>query len=105
MDFTFLNYTPHKVAVGDWTIDPQQEPIRLEQKDGKTYFKGGIPCKVRDYNYGNLPPQKPNVGLIVSYIVASAFPERTDLFYPGDLVRDKEGNIIGCTSLCQTPLP
>jgi hypothetical protein len=104
-NFTFKNYTPHKVTVGDWTIEPQAEPIRLEQKDGPVFHKAGIPCKVRDYNDGNLPPKADGVGLIVSYMVASAFPLRNDLFYPGDLVRDKDGNIVGCTSLCQVPLP
>ncbi len=104
-DFTFKNYTPHAVTIGELTIAAEPEPIRLIQKDGPIFVKAGIPCTVRDYNGGNLPAQVDGVGLIVSQIVANAFPMRHDLFYPGDLVRDDKGNIIGCKSLCQVPLP
>jgi hypothetical protein len=31
--------------------------------------------------------------------VKSALPERIDLLVPAEMVRDKEGNIIGCQSL------
>ena len=48
-----------------------------------------------------LPDPKPGVGYIVSQIVAQALPERRDLFFPGDLLRDKDGNIIGYKNLCQ----
>lgn len=105
MDFKFKNYTPHAVKVGDWVIEAEPVAIRLEQHDGDLFEKAGIPCTIRRYGAGNLPPQEEGVGLIVSQIVAAAFPERCDLFYPGDLVRDKDGVIVGCKSLCQVPLP
>jgi hypothetical protein len=36
---------------------------------------------------------------IVSQIVKSALPGRTDLLVPAEVVRDASGNIIGCRSL------
>ena len=37
--------------------------------------------------------------LIVSQLVKSALPERTDLVVPAEVVRDEKGRIIGCRSL------
>jgi hypothetical protein len=39
------------------------------------------------------------VWLIVSQIVKNALPDREDLLVPAQVVRDGEGNIIGCRSL------
>ena len=36
---------------------------------------------------------------IVSQLVKSALPQRNDLLVPAEVVRDSEGNIIGCFSL------
>ena len=47
----------------------------------------------------NLPPQEDGVMVIVSAMVASAAKDRNDLLVPGELVRDNDGNIIGCKSL------
>ena len=46
-----------------------------------------------------LPAQAPGTLLIVSQLVKSALPERTDLVVPAEVVRDAAGNIIGCKSL------
>lgn len=101
----FLNYTPHVINiiyVGETiTILPEPEAIRLEQIDGEPEIIGDIAVKNRKYGEGNLPEFNPFVGLIVSQMVAAEFPERSDLFYPGDLVRDDKGNIIGCKNLCR----
>ena len=47
----------------------------------------------------NLPPQEDGVMVIVSAMAASAAKDRNDLLVPGELVRDNDGNIIGCKSL------
>ena len=36
---------------------------------------------------------------IVSAMVRAACPDRKDLLSPGGLVRDREGRVVGCTSL------
>jgi len=36
---------------------------------------------------------------VVSQLVKSALPDRTDLLVPAEVVRDEKGNIIGCYSL------
>lgn len=36
---------------------------------------------------------------IVSQLVKSALPSRTDLLVPAEVVRDSSGNILGCRSL------
>ncbi len=47
----------------------------------------------------NLPPQEEGVMVIVSAMAADAAKDRNDLLVPGELVRDNDGNIIGCKSL------
>ena len=47
----------------------------------------------------NLPKLEKDVLLVVSRLVASACPDRSDLLVPGPLVRDGEGKVIGCKGL------
>ena len=47
----------------------------------------------------DLPEPQKDVFLVVSRLVASACPERSDLLVPGPLVRDGEGKVIGCRGL------
>ena len=46
-----------------------------------------------------LPASAPGTYYIVSQLVKSALPNRTDLLVPAEVVRDSSGNIIGCRSL------
>lgn len=43
-----------------------------------------------------LPNEQAGVRFIVSAMVRDACPDRLDLVSPADLVRDEEGNVIGC---------
>ena len=43
-----------------------------------------------------LPDPKPNTVYVVSGMVNSATPERTDVVSPGEQLRDEEGRPIGC---------
>lgn len=45
----------------------------------------------------NLPDQKPGTYYIVSKSLAQACPERKDLIFPGTVVRDADGHIVGRT--------
>jgi len=44
----------------------------------------------------NLPKPKPDTYYIVSKMVAQAWPAREDFIFPGTLVRDADGHIVGC---------
>lgn len=44
----------------------------------------------------NLPEPKPYTYYIVSKMVAQACPERKDLIFPGTLVRNESGDVVGC---------
>lgn len=46
-----------------------------------------------------LPEPQDGIIYIVSNLVAQAVPEREDVFFPDDVVRDSQGNIIGCRAL------
>lgn len=46
-----------------------------------------------------LPEPEEGTIYIVSNLVAQAVPDRKDVFFPDDLVRDANGNIIGCRAL------
>lgn len=44
----------------------------------------------------NLPEPKPGTYYIVSKMLAQACPERKDLIFPGTVVRNKSGDVVGC---------
>lgn len=48
-----------------------------------------------------LPAQQADVTLVVSRMLAQAAPERTDLVFPDDTVRDDKGRIVGCRALAR----
>ena len=47
----------------------------------------------------NLPEERPGTFYIVSRMVALAEPERRDLLIPGPLIKEKDGEVIGCKGL------
>lgn len=44
----------------------------------------------------NLPNPKPGTYYIVPKMLAQACPERKDLIFPGGLVRNESGDVVGC---------
>ena len=46
-----------------------------------------------------LPEPQDGIIYIVSNLVAQAVPDREDVFFPDDIVRDEHGNVIGCRAL------
>lgn len=60
----------------------------------------GIPLALTKFGeVTDLPEQEDGVILIVSALVRQALRHRGDLASPSDLVRDEQGNIIGCKAL------
>lgn len=44
----------------------------------------------------NLPDPKPGTYYIVPKMLAQACPERKDFIFPGTLVRNESGDVVGC---------
>ena len=103
-----INKTPHEIRVlnKDGAVakiyKPEGTPIRITQSETELGEVDGVPF-IRKQNEGVecLPPIKTGVGYIVSAILQSACPNRTDLYVPARLVRDEKGNVIGCKAFSQ----
>ena len=104
----FKNYTPHPLSIhtGDGVLElmPDGPAPRLTVKriDLKELF--GVPL-VRSVMGlpENMPPKTAGIVYIVSALVAEACPDRDDLVYPGEAIRDKNGRIVGARGLCAGP--
>jgi len=108
-----VNLTPHVVRLigEDGTVvelPPAGLPARLvlqpDQPDGAVRIGPlVVPLKrtAATPQVTDLPDHRPGVLLVVSRAVAEAFPERDDLVYPYDTVRDDQGVIVGCRSLAR----
>ena len=48
------------------------------------------------HGFTGLPDAKPGTYYIVSKILAQVCPERKDLIFPGTLVHDADGHVVGC---------
>lgn len=55
--------------------------------------------KTRFGEVEGLPEPEEGTIYIVSNLVAQAVSHREDVFFPDDIVRDSQGNIIGCRGL------
>ena len=114
-----VNLTPHTITVyppKDWVLlGTDDSPIvvapsgivaRCAEKrmivDAIITEQGSFDIPVFFAQFGdvqNLPEPEPETAYIVSMRLAQAVPERTDVFFPGEAVRDDKGNIIGCIGL------
>ena len=104
----WMNLTPHAINV----VEEDGSPVATFPKSGivarrKQFLNfvaniGGVDTYASTFGeVEGLPPQHAGTGLIVSGIVRAARPERGDLYQPGRLIRDEEGNPIGCVGLSQ----
>ncbi len=102
-----VNLTPHDVVLihPDGTRQrylPESIPARVEEKTKqlRTCHYTGVPVMYSELgDVTGLPPWMANTIYIVSRIVAAAYPDRTDLFYPTNFDRDDAGRIIGARAL------
>lgn len=107
-----LNFTPHRnmaycpdgaspiplPQVGNARATPVPVPA------GVVDAFGGVPVHVVTYGeITGLPEPREGVFLVVSMLIAQLRPDRDDLGFPDDLVRDAEGSIIGFRSLGRVP--
>lgn len=94
----YKNLTPHAIhwhrEKGIETIPASGIIPRCSVVEEKTLHDWLVSPKLGEVQ--NLPAQEAGKWLVVSRIVAEACPQRADLIFPHDLVRDDKGNIIGC---------
>lgn len=104
------NLTPHEVCIYDMVgVTPD---LSLVIEGGETVAR--VSCEYQKVDkvvegvavyrpiFGEvtgLPACEEGVYLLVSTMVREALPLRTDLVSPGQLLRDEEGNVIGCLGL------
>lgn len=103
-----VNLTPHEVHVHgiDGTlrlpVTPSVTRLPVERDPVGVVEVGGvrIPLTVSILNgTPQLPEPEPGVLLVVSRAVAEALPERSDLVFPDQLIRDENGVVTGCRAL------
>jgi len=102
-----INLTPHPITLlieGQKPITLQKcdTPPRLKQETVHVEYILGVP--ISETKFGevqNLPEQRKGIFLIVSRLVLTACPNRTDLLVPNELVRNENGRIVGCKSLAR----
>lgn len=112
------NHTPHEIALIDKEsglalrrLPPEEPLIRCEVErrfcERIILGTGGAYVPLTESKIarteGELPPPEPDTLRVVSRIVAEAHPDRDDLVFPDDLVRDETGQVIGCRSLSRLP--
>ncbi len=102
------NFTPHVIHLvtpaGQVQLPPDGPPARIRQS---AVPAGRVPARdtevelfdVHDGGVDGLPDPQPDVYLVVPRVVAYACPERRDLVFPYQEVRDDTGRVIGCTAL------
>lgn len=95
----YINLTPHSINLIGVGELPSSGLARVKD----TITGDGI-LKIRTYgDIEGLPEAKDNTVYIVSSMVMSHAVKqgRTDVYAPSDFVRDEEGKIVGCKSLCR----
>ena len=103
---TILNTTPHAVVVVNeknetvCSFEKSNISVRLSVKTEQGEPLGNIPTTKTVFGEPEgLPDFQEGTFYIVSQLVKSALPNRTDLLVPAEVVRDNNGAIIGCRSL------
>lgn len=100
-----VNLTPHNVNIINKdgsirTIKASGTVARCTQSTQVVDTIDNIPITSTLFgDVVDLPLPQPDTMFIVSRLVLTACSDRDDLLVPNDLVRDDNGNIIGCKSL------
>jgi hypothetical protein len=99
-----INLTPHDINVvleNEVVVYPKSGAVaRCAETSVVVGTLNGVPIVKKEFGgVENLPPYQEGTFYVVSALVASAV-KRADVVSPGDAVRDENGVIIGCKSLC-----
>jgi hypothetical protein len=107
MEKVFENWTPHSVNVigidGTFrTFDVAGPAPRVSSEVSTLGAIDGIPIVLSKLGEPvGLPEPKEGVMFIVSQMLVSATPERDDLVFPTDIVRNEQGVILGCRAFAR----
>lgn len=104
------NLTPHEVCIYDMVgteydlnlvIEAGEEVARVACKYQKVdkVVEGVAIYRTVFGEVTGLPDYEEGIYLLVSTIVREALPLRSDLVSPGQLLRNEEGQVIGCLGL------
>lgn len=108
-----INCTPHPVNI----LDENEGTVKIYAASGilprcsvETTIVGcidvdGSSVNITDTTFGdveNLPLEEEGTLLIVSRLVLSACPDRSDLIVPNDVVRNEKGHVVGCRSFARS---
>lgn len=107
MKKTIINKVPHAIYILDsqnsiLKVFPQSTGmIRIDEQsvDIGEILDVPICSTVWSKDSPSVPSFQPGTYYIVSQLVKNAMPERPDFLVPKDIVRDSDGNIIGCRRL------
>ena len=96
-----LNYTPHALNVvgldGSLTTFPSVGVARVATSTVSVNPINGFGVVATAFaDVAGLPSPQDGVYYVVSRLVLSACPDRSDLLCPGELIRDSAGNVAGC---------
>ena len=103
-----VNLTPHSITVCDednkplLILPPSGKVARVSVKYVQCGTLNGVPIYQAEYgSVVDMPDPELDTAYVVSGMtaVALAGSGRTDIFVPGDLIRDENGNPIGCRGL------
>ena len=96
-----INCTPHDVNIytpsGCCTYPAAKDPARaIYVRRTAGAVDGTLIYRRFTEDIVNLPDPKPGTYYIVPKTLAQACPEREDLIFPGTVVRDADGRVVGC---------
>lgn len=111
-----LNYTPHdplRIFVADEEVaalPAAGDSVRLDEiaePTGQLRIGGhDVPLVTMEYGRAEgLPDPVAGTVLVVSQLVCRAYPDRGDLVFPVDLVRNSAGDVVGCRGLARAARP
>jgi len=99
-----INLTPHELKIhggeGVVSLPPSGQIARCSVTCSPVGEHDGVPLSRSETGaVEGLPEPQDGVIYVVSMVVRSAVPGRTDVASPGALLRDAEGRPIGCQGL------
>lgn len=105
-----INLTPHTINIvlpsgAIYDVPASGQVVRCAQSETRLFdlqMGDGISIPVSGQVFGEvigLPEYQEGIFYIVSRLVASACPDRDDLLVPGPLVRNEDGQPVGCRGL------
>lgn len=106
-----INTTPHPLVVFDddgneiLNIPKASSPFRLDEKLADDGEINNVPVVEKTFLKADDPFSDPEACYYVSFPVAQSFPEKSNLLFAGEIVRDEDGRIKGIKSFARLSSP